>query len=163
MSKQNKFQNVLTAVKRMALDVVDRLKKMDRRLLIMVASAVVLLLIVIILIASGVKANKKEIPEAEISTDDPAVLYNDPGTNNNTNNTIVAVGAGKYKVNTGSDADLNMRRAAGSKYDRITSIPNGTVVDVLFVDDQVDAKGWGYIRYNGDSGWVSMEFLTPAQ
>ena len=160
MSDKIKVQNVLTAVKRMALDVVERLKKMDRRLLIMIASAVVLLLIVIVLIASGVNANKKDIPKAEPSTEDVAVRYNEPDTN--ANNTVVAVGAGKYKVNTGSDADLNMRRAAGRTYDLITRIPNGTVVDVLFVDDQVDAKGWGYIRYNGDSGWVSMEYLTPA-
>ena len=51
-------------------------------------------------------------------------------------------------------ANLNMRTGAGTSYSVITTIPSGTVVDVLST-----SNGWAKIKYNGQEGYVSETYL----
>ena len=58
-----------------------------------------------------------------------------------------------YKVIT-TEAPLNMRSGPGTSYDKVGSLPIGTVINVQKIQD-----GWAYTTYNGVSGWASMEYL----
>lgn len=162
MAELNGFQKVMRRVTIFFNNAVRQIKKGDKRFIIMAASALVLVLILLILIIHGVSAGKKTkepntvtpiVPET--TTEDPMPL---PVVNPDK--------TGKYRVNTSSESPLNMRLAADRTTEKIGSIPNNTEVEVLFVDESsVTASGeygWGYVEYNGKRGWVSMEYLTPA-
>lgn len=67
--------------------------------------------------------------------------------NNSTNK------AGKYKVAT-KDDPLGIRIYADKDAQRVSEIPKGTEIDILAVFDT-----WGYVTYDGVSGWVSMNYV----
>lgn len=157
MAQQNGFQKFLKKTVRFINGVVTNVKKMDKRFLMMLIAAVALLIVILALIIHSVGANKSD--ENEDTTVPSSYITEEPSTEDEPAvNTVIAVGAGKYKIDTGSDSPLNMRPTAGTDYGVITTIPNGTQVDVLFVDDSSEDK-WGYIEYGGSRGWVAMEYL----
>lgn len=164
MAEPSGFQKVMISVANFFRNLVQRIKKTDKRFLIMIAAAVVLLIIILALIIHGVSSrnDKKEdtsgqgaVISAEQTTDDPEPVIAAPKIN----------GTGMYIVTTGSDSDLNMRLAADKSTNVVTTIPNNTQIEVLFVDDSEaqtpEDYGWGYVDYNGKRGWVFMEYLTP--
>jgi|GEM_PF-2641330 len=55
---------------------------------------------------------------------------------------------------TGTDFGLNVRKGAGSGFEKIGTIKVGTVVDIL--DEQ---NGFAKIAYEGKEGWVSLSYL----
>ena len=57
-----------------------------------------------------------------------------------------------YKINTNS-VNLTMRDGAGTGYSRVTSIPDGTTINVTQINGN-----WGYTSYNGYSGWVCLDY-----
>ncbi len=61
--------------------------------------------------------------------------------------------AGKYKIATQNDP-LNIREKPESNTAVKGRIPKDTVVDVL-----VFAGDWGYVEYNGNSGWIPSQYL----
>ncbi|MBR5496869.1 MAG: SH3 domain-containing protein [Clostridia bacterium] len=159
MAKQNGFQKFLRKMIPVVDGIIEKVKKMDRRFLIMIAASVVLLIVILSLIIHSVSSNKSD--EDEIPSSPPSYIQEEPSTDDEpVAGTIVAVGAGSYKVDTGSTSDLNMRPTAGKEYGAMGAIPNGTQVNVLFVDDSGDIS-WGYVEYNGKRGWVSMDYLVP--
>lgn len=160
MSSKSGFQLVMKKVIRFIDEIIVKIKKADKRFVMMVVAAIALLIIILALIVHSVGSDNKK--EDETTTLPPqGYISDEPSTDAEpaVNDTVIAVGAGKYKVNTGSDASLNMRPTAGTDYGVITTIPNGTVIDVKFVDD-VSGDKWGYIEYNNNRGWVAMEYLT---
>ncbi len=169
MKKQSGAGNVLDSIMKFVGNIVNKIKKADKRMLLMVAAAIVLIIIILSLIIHGISAgkDKKEVPSG--SSAGVGSVLTDRTTNDNAANaaTPEANAAGKYKVATGSETPLNMRIAADSSSERITTIPNGTELQVLFVDDSKATNpgdyGWGYVEYKGDRGWVSMEFLKAEQ
>ena len=162
MAKTNKFQEIMDNAVRLLAGIIKKLKKMDRRFLIMSGIALVLVIVMISLIAHGVKANKKD----EETTTNPTSsnITEEPSTDAEPDDSFVLNGAGKYRVNTGSSPYLNVRLAADKNTSVVTTVPNGTEVEVMFIDDSdvetPDDFGWGYIEYNGKRGWVFMEYLV---
>ncbi len=61
--------------------------------------------------------------------------------------------AGKYKVAT-KDDPLGIRIYADKDAERVSEIPKGTEIDILAVFD-----AWGYVTYDGVSGWISMNYV----
>ena len=161
MAKTNKFEDILEVVIKHLGRTAGKLKRMDRRFLVLSGIAIVLVIVMLSLIIHGIKTNK----EAETTTKAPdySNITDVPTTDEDVQDTVVLVGAGKYKVNTGSSPYLNMRLAADKESAVVTTIPNGTEIEVMFVDDRdvVDADdfGWGYVEYNGERGWVFMQYL----
>ncbi len=60
----------------------------------------------------------------------------------------------KYIVATENDP-LNMRGTADQDADSIGKIPKGTILTV-----EKTSENWGYVTYNGVSGWVNMNYLS---
>ena len=153
----NVFQDFMDKAARFVAVTVKKVKKMDRRLLIMIGAAAILVIVIFSLIIHGVSSNKKEneIPESDNVSNMqelPSEISSD---------TYVDL-SDMYKVDTGSDADLNMRLAADRDSEVVKRIPNGTELEVMFIDDSeagADGYGWGYVEYAGERGWVFMEFL----
>ena len=169
MAKENKFQEIMdNAVKLIAgfvkkiqkADFIKKFKKADKRFLILAGVALVLVIFMLALIIGGVKANKKE---AETTTTPDSSNITEMTTDAEPVVDVYLNGAGKYRINTGSSPYLNMRLAADKNSSVVTTIPNGTEIEVLFVDDSgvetPDDFGWGYVEYNGKRGWVFMEYL----
>ena len=124
--------------------------------------AVVLLFICIIMLASASRKAKSKkpstepvsVPEIE-QTSDIVVVPTEPVTMQFTG------GAGTYTVDT-DNSTLALRPNASTEYDVITRIPDRTVIEVLFVDDfSNEGESWGYVVYDGQAGWVNMQFLAP--
>ena len=61
-----------------------------------------------------------------------------------------------YQVNT-NGVSLTMRSGAGTNYSKITSVADGSVLNVTNVNGN-----WGYTSYNGNSGWVCLDFTVYA-
>lgn len=61
--------------------------------------------------------------------------------------------AGKYKVIT-KDDPLGIRLTAEDNAQRISEIPKGAEIEILAIYDI-----WGYVEYEGVSGWVSMNYV----
>lgn len=57
---------------------------------------------------------------------------------------------GKYRITASS---LNVRKGAGASYDIRGTLSNGDVVEVFET-----SGNWGRIFYNGDTGWISMNY-----
>lgn len=57
------------------------------------------------------------------------------------------------------DAGLNLRENAGTGYDRIGYVPDGTV---LTVTKKKVSGGytWGYVRYDSKNGWIALDYAT---
>jgi len=62
--------------------------------------------------------------------------------------------AGEYIVTT-YDSPLLMRSGHGTQYDKITSIPKGSIVYVSKANGS-----WAHVQWNGYSGYSSMLYLT---
>lgn len=165
MAEPNGFQKFLAEAADFFRTLIERIKKADRRLLIMIAAAVVLLIVIIALIAHGVSAGKEKKEPASANT--PVVVQEQTTDDEPDHSAVLPNGTGTYKVTTGSDSDLNMRLAADRNSDVVTRIPNGTELQILFVDDSgVETSsdyGWGYVEYNGERGWVYMEYMAPVK
>lgn len=158
MAKQSGFQKILRQTIRTIDSIIEKVKKMDKRFLLMIAASVVLLIVILALIIHSVGSNKSD--EDDVPSSPSNYIQDEPSTDDDADaGAIIAVGAGSYTVKTGSDSDLNMRPTAGKEYGAIASIPNGTQVNVMFVDDSGDIS-WGYIEYNGKRGWVAMDYLV---
>ncbi len=61
---------------------------------------------------------------------------------------------GTYRVNT-QGGNLNMRPTASSSQSAIGSVPNGTLVVITEI-----SNGYGKTTYGGQTGWLSMSYLT---
>ena len=161
MAKANKFQEIMDNAVKLLAGVIKKIKKMDKRFLIMAGVAIVLVIVMLALIIHGVKSNKEE---EESSTNAVSSNITEWTTDDEPDDTVVLNGAGKYKINTGSSPYLNMRLAADREAAIVTTIPNGTEIEVMFIDDSAvetpDDFGWGYVEYNGKRGWVFMEYLV---
>ncbi|MCQ2354581.1 MAG: SH3 domain-containing protein [Clostridia bacterium] len=57
---------------------------------------------------------------------------------------------GKYKITADS---LNIRKGAGTSYDIIGTLKEGASVEILEI-----SGSWGRIFYNGDTGWISVNY-----
>ena len=81
----------------------------------------------------------------------PLPIENETGGGEETMNTAT--------VSTGGQGPLNFRQGAGAGYKfcaRNPKIPEGAVVEVL------ETKGeWTRVIYNGETGWVKGQYLTP--
>lgn len=160
MAKANALQNFTDKAAEFLAVTVKKVKKTDRRLLIMIGAAVLLVIIIFALIIHGVSSGKDDGDVIEAGSnysniqDLPSEDASDKAEADNSDT---------YTVNTGSDADLNMRLAADRDSDVVKRIPNGTELEVMFIDDSeadsADGYGWGYVEYNGERGWVFMEYL----
>lgn len=62
---------------------------------------------------------------------------------------------GYGKVKTGGST-LNLRAGAGTDFDRVAVLNDGTVVQLLGMDN-----GWFKVSYNGAVGYASSEYLVP--
>ena len=60
-----------------------------------------------------------------------------------------------YKAIVNAQPCLNMRKGAGVDYDKIGEIPYGKVIDVTG-----EYNGWARVKYDGKTGWVSMEYIS---
>lgn len=58
-------------------------------------------------------------------------------------------------VVTTSGGSLNLRKGAGTSYDKITTIPNGATVSLL-----EKSGNWYKVNYNGTVGWVDGSYLN---
>lgn len=164
MKKQNGAGAIVDSIVKFAGDAAIKIKKMDKRMLLMIAAAVVLVIIILALIIHGVSAGKGKENQSVPSANNGIVAENDKTTDDEAANYSPKPNqTGTFKVNTGSELPLNMRIAADRNSQVLVTIPNDTVLEVLFVDDS-EAKnpgdyGWGYVEYKGERGWVFMEYL----
>lgn len=156
MAGSDNFKKFLGKAVNFFEDLAEKIKKTDRRLIIMIAAAAVLLIVMLALIINGITSNKEK---EEPSTEPPVIVQEAEKTTDDSD--IAVLSSGKYKVDTDG---LNLRPSANTDYAPITQIPKDTVVTVLFIDDsQVKSSsdyGWAYVEYNGQRGWVSMEYLV---
>ncbi len=159
MAKQTNFQKFVREVYRFVNTAIERIKKADRRFLMMVGIAIVIVIVLIVLICVGISSGKDDNVNSSANLPNDSYIVEEGSTDYEIASDVVTKnGAGSYVVSTGSAADLNMRPTAGTEYSPIVAIPNGTSVQVLFVDDS-SSPSWGYIEYNGERGWVSMDYL----
>lgn len=55
-----------------------------------------------------------------------------------------------------SDGDLlSLRMGPDVSYDAIDGLPDGTEISIEAEQDE-----WGFVNYNDQYGWISMEFVT---
>ena len=90
-------------------------------------------------------------PTSEPATPTPATLD------------VLRVG-GVATVN--ADAGLRVRSGPGTNYDPVTTLPPGTVVDVIGGPERADSFTWWQIRFaladgGQGEGWVAGDFLDP--
>ncbi|MFQ7119656.1 MAG: SH3 domain-containing protein [Intestinibacter sp.] len=71
--------------------------------------------------------------------------------------TDVGSGETAYSAVGTTTANLNVRKGAGSSYAIITTLAQGTKVNIVAKDN---ATGWYKITYNGAYGYVSNKFIT---
>ena len=50
---------------------------------------------------------------------------------------------------------LNLRKGMGTQYSVITTMPNGAKVELIS-----SSNGWAKVKYNGSTGYCSMDYLT---
>ena len=62
------------------------------------------------------------------------------------------LGYGKVDAN---GATLNLRAGAGTEFDRVAVLSDGTVVSLLGMDN-----GWFKVNYNGTVGYASSDYMT---
>lgn len=143
------------------------IRKADKRTLIIGVTGVVIALIFVIVIIASVAGGKEDETEKDnAASSDSYIKEEDTTDDEPVNGNLQLNGAGYYVVSTSSNSSVNMRPTAGTQYSVMATIPSGTTVNVLFVDDASSSsstKGWGYIEYNGKRGWVSMDYLKAAE
>lgn len=76
---------------------------------------------------------------------------------NNKPGTDVGSGETPYSAVGTTTTSLNVRKGAGSSYAIITTLPQGTKVNIVAKDN---ATGWYKITYNGAYGYVSNKYVT---
>lgn len=76
---------------------------------------------------------------------------------NNKPGTDVGSGETPYSAVGTTTTSLNVRKGAGSSYAIITTLPQGTKVNIVAKDN---ATGWYKITYNGAYGYVSNKYIT---
>lgn len=84
------------------------------------------------------------------SIPDTPTVYTSQSTTSQTTKTT------SYKAVVKADPCLNMRSGAGSEYQIIDTIPNGTTITVSSQTNE-----WAKTSYNGHTGWVSLSYITP--
>lgn len=148
----------------------EQFKKRQRIVLIACA---VLVVLIIILILSGRGKKAEEPEEAQIpvaATAEPVQpsptpyveLYPDEATRSaiESANLEIFPAESDYvteattAVVSTQGSDLNLRRGTAANYGQITTIPNGTTVDVYAVK-----SGWSLVYYSGVYGWCSGDYL----
>lgn len=60
-----------------------------------------------------------------------------------------------YKAYVNAEPSLNMRKGPGAEYDKITTIPFGTMIEVTG-----EYEGWARVKYNAMTGWVNMDYIS---
>ena len=63
----------------------------------------------------------------------------------------------KYVVKTQDGDPLNMRSGAGTNFNIITRIPNGT--ELIITEEE---NGWGFTLWGNYQGWVSLNYLNES-
>ena len=63
-----------------------------------------------------------------------------------------------YKWAVDSDGGLNLRCGPGKDYDILLVLP-----DKVKVAEEGRDGSWIYVKYEGEYGWISLEYLTPVQ
>ena len=64
--------------------------------------------------------------------------------------------------NTGEQG-ANMRERPGATAPVVKTVPDGTVLQVVGADQQMDGRGWRQVRdEGGHQGWIAAEFLEAA-
>lgn len=161
MAKNNMVQDILENAAEQLGRFVGKVRRADKRFLILSGVAVVLVIIMLSIIVHSIRANKAD--EEITTTNDISNIYELPSEEYE-DEAVVSATVGKYRINTGDSPFLNMRLAADKNAEVVTKVPNGTEIEVMFIDDYgvgTDSDyGWGYIEYNGKRGWVYMEYLT---
>ncbi|MCO6450516.1 MAG: SH3 domain-containing protein [Caldilineales bacterium] len=103
-------------------------------------------------------------PEPPTPTPEPATPTAEPATPTPEAALGVLKVGGVATVN--ADAGLRVRSGPGTNYDPVTTLPPGTVVDVIGGPERADSYTWWQIRFaladggQGD-GWVAGDFLDP--
>lgn len=69
----------------------------------------------------------------------------------------VGTGETAYNATGTTTANLNVRKGAGTSYAIITTLPQGTTVNIVAKDN---ATGWYKITYNGAYGYVSNTYVS---
>lgn len=64
---------------------------------------------------------------------------------------------GTYKVS-GTDSGLNLRATPTTEGNQVGKIPEGTSVEVVAIHND-----WGFVKYNNDFGWISLEYASLTQ
>lgn len=67
----------------------------------------------------------------------------------------VKIGYGMVKTD---GAALNMRSGAGTGFDKVASLNNGAVVDIVGIEN-----GWYKVTYNGATGYVSSDYMITVK
>ena len=160
------IRNVAEKVTDILAMLIKYIRKTDKRTLMIGVGGAVIALILIIVIIASVAGGKKDKDKTDAPVSSDSYIQEEPKTDAEpVISSPVLNGAGFYVVST-ENSSLNMRPTAGTDYGVMVKIPSGTRVEVLFIDDSdstTSEKGWGYIEYNGNRGWVSMDYLKAVQ
>lgn len=143
----------LKVIKARFADFIELIKNNKRLAAIIAASVLVIAAVMGIICASCSSSKKKE----EASTNEPQSVPV-AVTTEDKNAAPKSEGQGKYKVTLDNAVSLNLRlvpSATSSDTKVIATIPKNTELEVMFV-----YNNWGFVEYDGLSGWVSMEYLT---
>jgi hypothetical protein len=90
-------------------------------------------------------------PKPEAS---PAPAADNPGA---------ATEANKVKVKESDGTGANLRDKPGQTGTVVKTIPEGTVLEVIGEDKQMDGKAWKNVKdEEGTTGWMASELLDPA-
>ena len=66
-----------------------------------------------------------------------------------------AIGYGKVSA---GGSSLNLRSGAGTSYSIISSLPDGTIVEIVGIDN-----GWYKVQYSGKTGYVSSDYMVTVK
>ena len=70
----------------------------------------------------------------------------------------------RVKVSGTAGAGVNLRAKAGEKGQRLKSMPEGAVLEIIGVDQTADGLTWRNVRdASGTTGWMAGRFLTRVQ
>lgn len=58
-----------------------------------------------------------------------------------------------YKVKINTPSGVNIRSGAGTRYSKVSAIPNGKTVTIT-----KKSGDWGYTTYGGKKGWISLNY-----
>jgi Bacterial SH3 domain len=72
-------------------------------------------------------------------------------------------GTEQVKVAESGGTGVNMRERPGTTGPVMKTVPEGTVLQVVGADQQMDGKAWRNVRDDeGSTGWIAAELLEPA-